>query len=206
MSKKRGLSFDEKREKMIEFFYEKKDFYTLKELERLCNKEKGIPSMTVKDILMSLVFDGLVDSDKIGTSTYFWAFPSKAGQSRSKKIAELKAEVSRLESNYNELKDSLSSARANKEDSAERQKVLSSLNSNRLVLEKLKVDFANLQRYHPSRLGELKTQSELAIDSANRWTDNVFQIISWIKNKFGLDESALRKQFHIPENFDYIET
>lgn len=58
-----------------------KDFYTLKELERLCHKEKGIPSMTVKDVLMSLVFDGLVDSDKIGTSVYFWAFPSKAGQS-----------------------------------------------------------------------------------------------------------------------------
>lgn len=39
--------------------------------------------MTVKDVLMSLVFDGLVDSDKIGTSTYFWAFPSKAGQNVS---------------------------------------------------------------------------------------------------------------------------
>lgn len=36
--------------------------------------------MTVKDILMSLVYDGLVDTDKIGTSVYFWAFPSKAGQ------------------------------------------------------------------------------------------------------------------------------
>lgn len=39
--------------------------------------------MTVKDVLMSLVFDGLVDSDKIGTSVYFWAFPSKAGQNVS---------------------------------------------------------------------------------------------------------------------------
>lgn len=36
--------------------------------------------MTVKDVLTSLVSDGLVDSDKIGTSVYFWAFPSKAGQ------------------------------------------------------------------------------------------------------------------------------
>ena len=36
--------------------------------------------MSVKDILQSLVDDGMVDTDKIGTSVYFWAFPSKAGQ------------------------------------------------------------------------------------------------------------------------------
>ena len=36
--------------------------------------------MSVKDVLMSLVHDGLVDTDKIGTSVYFWAFPSKAAQ------------------------------------------------------------------------------------------------------------------------------
>ena len=34
--------------------------------------------MSVKDVLQSLVDDGMVDSDRIGTSNYFWAFPSKA--------------------------------------------------------------------------------------------------------------------------------
>ena len=34
--------------------------------------------MTVKEILQGLVDDGLVDTDRIGTSNYFWAFPSKA--------------------------------------------------------------------------------------------------------------------------------
>jgi len=29
-------------------------------------------------VLQSLVDDSLVDTDKIGTSVYFWAFPSKA--------------------------------------------------------------------------------------------------------------------------------
>ena len=36
--------------------------------------------MSVKEIVTSLVDDGLVDTDKIGTSVYFWAFPSKASQ------------------------------------------------------------------------------------------------------------------------------
>jgi len=36
--------------------------------------------MSVKEILQGLVDDGMVDTDKIGTCVYFWAFPSKAGQ------------------------------------------------------------------------------------------------------------------------------
>ena len=35
-------------------------------------------SMVVKDIVHSLIDDGLVDTDRVGISNYFWSFPSKA--------------------------------------------------------------------------------------------------------------------------------
>ena len=41
MSKKRGLSFEEKRTRIRELFYERKDFFLLKELEKIAPKEKG---------------------------------------------------------------------------------------------------------------------------------------------------------------------
>ena len=66
------------------FVFLQKDFFQLKELEKQCQKEKGITSMSVKDILTSLVDDGMVDTEKIGTSVYFWAFPSKASQNVSR--------------------------------------------------------------------------------------------------------------------------
>jgi Fe2+ or Zn2+ uptake regulation protein len=56
----KGLSVDEKRKRMIDFFYEKQDFFQLKDLEKLCSVEKGITVNTIKDILMNLVDDGLV--------------------------------------------------------------------------------------------------------------------------------------------------
>ena len=37
-----------------------------------------LDAMSVKDILQSLVDDDMVDTERIGTSNYFWAFPSKA--------------------------------------------------------------------------------------------------------------------------------
>ena len=61
-------------------FFFQKDVFLLKELEKQCQKEKGITSMSVKEIVTSLVDDGMVDTDKIGPSVYFWAFPSKASQ------------------------------------------------------------------------------------------------------------------------------
>lgn len=66
---------------MLDFFYEKSDFYQLKELERMLPKEKGIVSQTVKEVLQSLVDDHMVCAEKIGTSNYFWSFPSNAVQS-----------------------------------------------------------------------------------------------------------------------------
>lgn len=35
---------------------------------------------SVKEVLQSLVDDNLVTSEKIGTSNYFWSFPSTAVQ------------------------------------------------------------------------------------------------------------------------------
>ena len=72
---KKGLSLEEKRKKMMEIFYETKDVFLLKDLEKIAPKSKGITPMSVKDVVTSLVDDGLVDSEKIGTSIYFWAFP-----------------------------------------------------------------------------------------------------------------------------------
>lgn len=65
---------------MCDFFMEKKDFFQLKDLEKMLPKEKGIVQQTVKDVLQSLVSDRLVNCEKIGTSNYFWSFPSTAAQ------------------------------------------------------------------------------------------------------------------------------
>jgi hypothetical protein len=75
---KRGLSSEEKRQKMLQIFHETQSFYQLKDLEKQGPK-KGVISQSVKDVVQSLVDDNLVFKDKIGTSVYFWSLPSAAG-------------------------------------------------------------------------------------------------------------------------------
>lgn len=50
-------------------------------------------SMTVKDVLQSLVDDNMVDCERVGTSNYYWAFPSKALHARKCKLEELQKQV-----------------------------------------------------------------------------------------------------------------
>jgi Fe2+ or Zn2+ uptake regulation protein len=89
MSKKKGLSFDDKRTRMLEIFTDSKTFFTLKELEKVAPKQKGIVLPSVKEVLQSLVDDDVVSSDKCGTQTVYWCLPSQAVQKKLSRIASL---------------------------------------------------------------------------------------------------------------------
>ena len=49
--------------------------------------------MSVKEVLQSLVDDNMVDCERVGTSNYYWAFPSKALHARKRRLEELDKQV-----------------------------------------------------------------------------------------------------------------
>ncbi|RUS89770.1 hypothetical protein EGW08_002473 [Elysia chlorotica] len=205
MSKKKGLSFDEKRSRMTDFFFEKKEFFQLKDLEKLCPKEKGITPMSVKEVVTSLVDDGVVDSDKIGTSIYFWAYPSKASQNRKRKIDELESKLADLEKKKKMVSEALVKAKDGKEETEERREVLAKLEKGQAKKASVEAELEKYRECDPEVLQEVKKQMGQAKEAANRWTDNIFATKSWIKSKFSFEESVIDKQFEIPPDFDYIE-
>ncbi|KAG7153966.1 meiotic nuclear division protein 1 homolog [Homarus americanus] len=204
MSRRKGLSHEEKRQKMMELFYEKKEFFQLKELEKLGPKEKGVIAQAVKDVVQSLVDDAMVDTDKIGTCVYFWAFPSKALSTRKRKIDNLN---SRLEDTNKRLKTALSKleqAKVGREESEDRGEILERMSQLETTKDQLVKD---IQKYHdcdPEVLNQMKAETQIAQVACNRWTDNIFAIKSWCKNKFFIEEEVLNKQFNIPGELDYI--
>jgi len=82
--KRKGLSADDKRKVILGVYQDKKDVFNLKEIEAIASK-LGVVQQTIKEYNQSLVDDGLVLSDKIGSANFFWSFPSKAFQDRSTK-------------------------------------------------------------------------------------------------------------------------
>lgn len=205
MSKKKGLSLEEKRTRMLEIFFESKDVYQLKDIEKIAPKQKGITPMAVKEVLQSLVDDNMVDSERVGTSNYYWAFPSKALNTRKLRLDELKKQISEAKQKKESLKKSVDAAKVGRQDTNKRSALLKELEGLRQESSRLKTDLEKYRECDPEVVEEMKKSNVVAKEAVSRWTDNVFAIKSWTKKKFSFDDSRINKAFGIPDDFDYMD-
>ncbi|KAJ8751068.1 hypothetical protein K2173_016249 [Erythroxylum novogranatense] len=221
MSKKRGLSLEEKREKILQIFYESQDFFLLKELEKLGPK-KGVISQSVKDVVQSLVDDDLVLKDKIGTSlcwhmigliilnlqVYFWSLPSCAGNQLRNLYRKLESDLQSSKKRHAELIDQCNALKKGREDSEEREDALAELKSIELKHNELKEEIGHYADNDPATFEAMKTAIEVAHGAANRWTDNIFTLRQWCSNNFPEAKEQLEnmyKEIGITDDFDYLE-
>ena len=117
---KKGLSLEDKRKKILEIYYEKKEVFNLKEIEKLGAK-KGVVFQTIKDVNQSLVDDNLVQFDRIGAGAFFWALPSQGYQMRQNLITNLDARQLEITEQIQKAKDDIQ-AETQKRLSAEESK------------------------------------------------------------------------------------
>ncbi|KAK9688267.1 Meiotic nuclear division protein 1 [Basidiobolus ranarum] len=203
MSRK-GLSLEEKRKRMEAIFHETREFFQLKELEKIAPKTKGIVMQSVKDVLQSLVDDNLVNGEKIGTSNYFWSFPSTALQTRKRKIEDLTEELDILVKRNKEAERKIEEASAGREDSDSRAEKLARLAEAESLKETNLKELQKFRDCDPALLETKAKAADIAKDAANRWTENIFILQSYCCNKFNIERSEFDKQFQIPEDFDTI--
>ncbi|XP_057443508.1 meiotic nuclear division protein 1 homolog [Lotus japonicus] len=207
MSKKRGLSLEEKREKMLQIFYESQDFYLLKELEKM-GPRKGVIAQSVKDVIQSLVDDDLVSKDKIGTSVYFWSLPSCAGNQLRNVTCKLDSELQGSKNRHSQLVEQCETLKKGREESDEREVALADLKAIELKHKELKDELAKFRDNDPAAFEAMKDAIGVAHASANRWTDNIFTLKQWCTNNFPQAKEQLEnlyKEVGITDDFDYLE-
>ncbi|XP_061440559.1 meiotic nuclear division protein 1 homolog isoform X3 [Rhineura floridana] len=182
-----------------------KDVFQLKDIEKIAPKEKGITAMSVKEVLQSLVDDSMVDTDRIGTSNYFWAFPSKALHAKKRKLEELQNQFSEYNQKKKSLQETTEKSKIGREDTAERAALTKEVTTLQKKKEQLKAEIDKYKECDPDIIEEVRQANKVSKEAANRWTDNIFAVKSWAKRKFGFEESKIDKTFGIPEDFDYVD-
>ncbi|KAM0683564.1 Meiotic nuclear division protein 1 [Mitosporidium daphniae] len=199
------LSFDEKRKRLCDLFYEKKDFFQLRDLEKMAPKLKGIVSQSVKEVLQSLVDDNLVCREKIGSSNYFWSFPSTAIQSRKVQISRLEESVEKIRSSISEMQSKIEEASIDKEETDEYlafQSQYADLDSQR---KKFSEEIDKYKEVDPELFRAKKIEVEEIKKRVNIWIDNIFTLRSYCINNFGTSEADFNAQFEIPDDLDYAD-
>ncbi|KAG0203997.1 Meiotic nuclear division protein 1 [Mortierella sp. GBA30] len=179
-------------------------FHKLQELEKSAPKLKGIVQQSVKDVLQSLVDDGLVTVEKIGTSNYYWSFPSAVQQSKNAKLQSLQEELQRLESSNAELEANIKRAAGGREDSEQRRELMAKLVEAEAFDNELQKELKQYSDSDPTLLEAQKRYSQVAKEAANRWTENIFTFQSYCIDKFNVDRQEFNRNFGISDEMDTL--
>lgn len=109
---------------------------------------QGVVAQTVKEVVEELCADGLVCQDKIGTSNYFWSFPSQGLIVRRKKLDTLDASINAKKRRRDELDEEQAKLEAtrNTDDGFDRQGQLKRLNSLREEEAAVDAELAQLRQ------------------------------------------------------------
>eukprot|EP00798_Chlamydomonas_sp_ICE-L_P025772 gene25772-11437_t len=190
MAPKRGMSADDKREKLLELFHETGDVFMLKDVEKQGMK-KGIVLQSIKDVLQSLVDDDLVHQEKIGASNYFWSFKGETSAKIDTDIGKLEASISASDSRAVELTKMISASKAGKEDSVERAEKMAEMTELKRQVEALQGELAKFKDNDPEAVKAMVEGAALAKAGANRWLDNIDTLRSWCNKQFSGREEEL---------------
>jgi len=204
MSKKRGLSRDEKKDTIMAIFRETKEPFAIQDMEKVASK-RGVVLQTVKDIVIELVSDGEVNSDKIGVTTFYWAFPSEAINKRKKDVEKYTEEIVSLKRRRSELNEELGPLKEGREETPERAEKIRRLDGLKGDIGQMKEELRQLAENDPAIVDAMELDVKAATEAANRWTDNIFTLRKWAMDKHNMEKASFNTQFQIPPDLDYYE-
>ncbi|KAJ3070992.1 Meiotic nuclear division protein 1 [Podochytrium sp. JEL0797] len=202
--RKKPLTQDEKKTKLLELFHESRDVWALKDLEKVASKEKGIVLNTVKEILDMLVSDGFVNSEKIGSGNYFFSFPGAAAATKKRQLQDLETEVATAKKTKVTLEKDIEDATKGREATEERSTLLAALKESESRSQGLKTELLQFKDCDPALIGAKEKAAKLAKAAANRWTDNIFCLQSHLSNKHNMATADFCKFFNVPEDLDNL--
>ncbi|KAL4105651.1 hypothetical protein PRIC1_003711 [Phytophthora ramorum] len=201
---RKGVSLQEKRERILRIYHESKEVFNLKEVEKLGSKA-GVVLQTVKDVNQALVDDVLVDCDKIGSGNYFWSFPSKLSQTRRRKLSELEQRHQTAQDKLVKVKQNVEKQKGLRPESEERVQKLRRLEEQKAKVQVLRTKVQHLAENDPEILEQLERKVRMAKEGSDRWTDNVYTLKSWVVKKRGVEGKEVDKWLGIKDDFDYVE-
>lgn len=206
MTHKRGLSLDEKRQRLLECFHSSSDVFVFKDVEKMA-VQQGITPQSVKEVVQSLVDDDLVHQEKIGSSNYFWAFPSEATVTVESEVEALTRRIEGLKVKRTAVEEAIEQERKGREESEVRASMLSHMHNIRGNLSKLEAELQKYADNDPKKFSTIKEAKDVAKDAANRWLDNLYSLHQWCRSQFQGREDDIKSFFAengLTDDLDYL--
>jgi chromosome segregation ATPase len=178
--------------------------FKLRELEIL-GKKAGIVEQTVKDVLQSLVDDNMVNQDKVGSLNVFYSFPSAAMVRLQTEIKDLNEEEKRIQGNVENMEKNIEKLHKTRAQTEKRKREMTEFVQLKKQKKTNEEEILVWEQNDPSVLDKIEQKIKIAKDSANRWTDNLWSIESYLVKKKNQDRNQVKKLLGLTDSFDYVE-
>jgi len=196
----KSLSPAAKQALILEWFHKSLAAHPKQDLEKLIPGIAPVNKMQVMEHVQALVDEGLVRVEKIGSGNWYWAFVSDAKKTKDKMFIDLQAEENKLQAAITEVEKQTEEEMAQREDDDD---ILedggldrkSLLEVHETLLERMEILSRELSGYNdndPTKVLRKAEEIKKFQDSAERWTDNIEAIESFLIKKIG-DRNEVRQ-------------
>ena len=145
----------------------------------------------MKDYLQALIDEGKIHVDKIGSGNWYWSFLSEEKTTRDVIFAELKTEKGKIETAVQELEERLREASEKRgEDDGRAELANQKILLDAEVVE-LKKELEGYKDGDPVEVEKKMAEVDGFKGAAERWTDNILILESYLKDLLGGDAEAL---------------
>ncbi|EJW04400.1 hypothetical protein EDEG_01364, partial [Edhazardia aedis USNM 41457] len=197
------MTIDEKREKLLSILQRERNFFTLKELEKLSSKA-GINEQSFKDVLQSLIDDNIVFVEKLGSSNYYWSFSKDDGKIAESRHEDVIKENSELLQKLQSLEETFKLEKVGREQNEKRDQLIQNYINLKEKIEQQEKDLSKFSLCDPKAYDKKMKEVEDFKVSINKATDNLFALQSYVCEKFNLENKEFYSQFGLDEEMDYV--
>ena len=139
--------------------------------------------MIVKDLLAGIIADNLLETEKIGSSAFYWSLPKRVYDAKKKQLEREETNIENAKNEIENLKQKIEENKAIRVENDERKKNLEELaeleNQQKEYLKILKDFESKDPEKYEKYINATKTMGQLN----DFWVDNIYTIEQWMKVK-----------------------
>jgi len=184
--KRKPLSAEEKQATLLRLFHETCEPLNKAELEKR-GAAAGVVEKTVMENVAILVDDKRVATDKIGAGVFFWSFPSSEFIALRGRVAELEASLAAEVAAHAAAGARLAELEADAAGAAERAEKLAELDALRARAKAADAAVKAAADSDPDVARAALAKAKAAKAGADRWTDALFAIKSYLVKKYNME-------------------
>lgn len=202
---KKGISNEEKLQRIARFFSSKPEVYVTKELEKKVSKACGVSPMIVDDLVKQAVDENMIRSEKLGNINVYWLFAKETEHFYACEIEKVQMAIQGYLAEAERKREHLERLSQTMEKTEGREELVqryAELDGRAKQIERNKM---LAQNYSAVEFEQMASQIEQIKTQINGVTDDIFSLKGYVCNKLGLDKKDFDRSFGLGDGIDYVE-